>query len=248
MANIRSFSAKTPEGQDLVAQIEDLGRAYRSIGRKIDSVLKSVEVRSLAEREVQNNFLPVEPLPPIVESQKVSIGWESLELTMQKIAQFPNLQQLCLSHMNDERVREFAQNFRMVESLVTLDFSVGNQIGDEGAKVLIDLFRAYPNLRVLNLNRNQIGDEGAQAFAELLGTNRSMAMLCLDRNQIRDEGAKALAGALEMNRGLIIVDLSNNQMTATGAQAIMDALKINRTLKEIYFYYDPPAPFTISRV
>lgn len=201
----------------------------------------------LYAREIQAEFLPVKPLPLIAESEKLAICWKNLDATLKEIDQFHNLRELSLSNMNDQRIKEFAENFQMDSSLVTLDFGYGCQIGDEGAKVLADLFRANTNLRILNLYNNQIGNEGTKALADLLETNTSLSVLNLGRNQIGDTGAKAFACALEMNKGLTELEFSYNKISAAGAQALVDALKVNRTLRELHLFYGPPAPFVITR-
>lgn len=242
-----STSYTKPQDRPLPKIYKCSPRVYVDVPLRVDSVSEGNAGVPLLERPVEKEFLPVEPLPYIAESQKLSVCWENLESTLQKINQFPNLRSLSLLNFNDERLEAFAEKFKIVPSLVTLDFSYGNRIGDKGAKILAHLYKENTNLRILHLDHNQIGDEGAEDFADLLMTNTSLSVLSFDRNQIGDVGAKALAHALEKNRGLTALELSHNQMGATGAQAIFDALKINRTLRDLIFFYEPPAPFIITR-
>ncbi|MBP9693457.1 MAG: hypothetical protein KBE16_01950 [Alphaproteobacteria bacterium] len=246
MADIFKVYHTVPRTQDIA---QPRAVVENDISRRVqdDDCAQGNAGMPLYEREVQKELLPVEPLPYISESGKLSVCWKNLDATLEKIAQFHNLRELSLSNMNDEKMKEFAENFQMVSSLVTLDFGYGCRIGDEGAKVLADLFRENPNLRILNLYNNQIGNEGAKALADLLETNTSLSVLNLGRNQIRDAGAKAFACALEVNKGLTEIEFSHNDISAVGAQALVDALKINRTLRVLYFFYGPPAPFVITR-
>jgi len=68
----------------------------------------------------------------------------------------------------------------------------GNQIGDEGARMLAGVLPQCPVLSELYLDVNQIGHEGAGMLAGVLPQCPALSYLHLTRNQIGAEAADRL--------------------------------------------------------
>src|SRR6185436_15451839 len=84
-----------------------------------------------------------------------------------------------------------------------------NQIGDEGAQMLVQL----AGLSTLDIRGNQIGDEGARALAGLT----ALTSLDVRRNQIGPEGVRALAKLI----GLSSLNVGSNYIGTEGAIALL---------------------------
>jgi len=63
----------------------------------------------------------------------------------------------------------------------------GNQIGDEGAKVIGESLKLNSTLTKLNLKSNEIGYEGAKVIFESLSLNSTLTQLDLYYEQFGDE-------------------------------------------------------------
>ena len=81
------------------------------------------------------------------------------------------------------------------------------QLGDGGARVLLEFLRRNTTLEKLYLTCNDIGDDGVLALAEALRSNPTLTELCLGGNDLGDDGARALVGALRSNTTLTSLDL-----------------------------------------
>ncbi len=104
-----------------------------------------------------------------------------------------------------------------------------NQIGDLGAKALVDALISNTNssLEELSLLSNKIGASGAKAFGNYIASNKcSLKKINLSANNLKDEGAKAFALGLQENKSLKQIKLSINQIGKEGVQAIVQALAV----------------------
>eukprot|EP00746_Dinoflagellata_sp_MGD_P024608 gnl/MRDRNA2_/MRDRNA2_157805_c0_seq1.p1 gnl/MRDRNA2_/MRDRNA2_157805_c0~~gnl/MRDRNA2_/MRDRNA2_157805_c0_seq1.p1 ORF type:complete len:224 (-),score=53.26 gnl/MRDRNA2_/MRDRNA2_157805_c0_seq1:473-1096(-) len=117
--------------------------------------------------------------------------------------------------------KELAVALGQFHQLTTLTLnltSVGNKIGDAGAKDLAEVFGQMPELTTLTLYLwdNAIGDAGAKELAEGLRQLQKLTVLTLELyyNSIGEAGAKELAGALRQLQKLSTstMKLGNNSV------------------------------------
>jgi Ran GTPase-activating protein (RanGAP) involved in mRNA processing and transport len=135
-----------------------------------------------------------------------------------------------LEHRLD--VQKLTEALAKNTSLKELDLK-NNHIGDEGAKVLLDVLKNHSALQALFLWFNPIGGEGAIALAQVLNQSSTLQKLHLWVNNIGAEGAIALAQALEENNTLQHLHLLSNQIGDKGTIALAQALKKYRTLRTL---------------
>lgn len=77
-----------------------------------------------------------------------------------------------------------------------------NNIGDTGARYLVEGLKSNTTLRSLNLRDNRIGDDTVRGLANLLQTNSSLKELNLESNNIGDDGASCFILCLNKNKTL----------------------------------------------
>lgn len=80
-----------------------------------------------------------------------------------------------------------------------VDFSQ-NELSSTGLRVVLDICKKCPKLRVLKLYRNHIDDVGAKGLADLCGHCPSIEEIHLSHNHITAVGAEALVTAAERAR------------------------------------------------
>ena len=100
------------------------------------------------------------------------------------------------------------------------------QLGDGGARVMLEFLRRNTTLEKLNLLGNEIDDDGARALAEALRSNTTLTSLGLADNILKYDGARALAEALRSNTTLTSLDLGYNILkedAGSGAAPQQDA-------------------------
>ena len=140
------------------------------------------------------------------------------------------LQDSGLSKNNKELLIRVFQNDKTLPEL----YLRGNNIRDDGAKVIADALKDNTTLTTLDLGRNHIGVDGAKALGEALKKNTTLTTLVLSLNRIGVEGATAIVNALKDNTTLTVLGLGGNQIRDDGAIAIAEALKQNSTLTSLY--------------
>ena len=116
--------------------------------------------------------------------------------------------------------------------LMTLDLS-GNNIDDDGAKMIANALIDNNSLKTLYLSSNNIASDGAKAIADAIKGNHCLESLILGSNNICDDGAKAIADTIKVNHSLKRLDLRDNKIDDNGAKDITDALKVNQGLKTL---------------
>ena len=107
------------------------------------------------------------------------------------------------------------------------------QLGEGGARAMLEFLRLNTTLEKLLLSSNELGDGGAQALAEALLKNTTLRDLDLSSNNLGDGGAQALAAALIQNTTLTSLSLDGNEMGPAGRQALAEAMLLNTTLREL---------------
>jgi hypothetical protein len=78
--------------------------------------------------------------------------------------------------------------------------TLGNQIGNEGARALADALRENTTVRHIFLRENGIGAEGARALVDGLRENATLMAMYLNGNQISDAVQQAVLRLVEQNR------------------------------------------------
>ena len=75
------------------------------------------------------------------------------------------------------------------------------EIGDEGAKALVEALKVNVTVEELHLDGCGIGDDGAAAIAEALRSNTSLEYLFLENDGIGEQGEQLLRDAVAGRRG-----------------------------------------------
>lgn len=167
-------------------------------------------------------------------------------------------------HVNDCVVEDrWVEYFRIAlernTSLLELDLSSTNGIGEEAAKIFAQILRLNSKLRemklsqckmgqgctsilgeglfknstlqMMDLSGNEIGVEFARYLSIVLEKNTSLEFLILDRNKLGDDGAFYIALGLAHNHNLKVLSLGLNEIGNEGVSRIGDALFHNYTLR-----------------
>ena len=146
-----------------------------------------------------------------------------------------------INAMDTERVEAFLGRYvpdalaKFQRNPTTLNLGYNN-IGADGARVIVEALARNRTLTELDLRFNNIGDAGAGALVEALAGNTTLTTLILWGNHIGDEGASALAAALDGNTTLTTLYLGDNNIGDDGARAIAKTLAGNTTLTELYLW------------
>ena len=111
----------------------------------------------------------------------------------------------------------------------------GNDIGDDGACVLVSIFFHYAQcLLKLNISYNSIRRDGANAIADALKHCTHLEELNISCNHIGGDGACVLARSFcHYAQCLLKLNVSYNNIGCDGANAIADALKHCTHLEEL---------------
>jgi Ran GTPase-activating protein (RanGAP) involved in mRNA processing and transport len=111
-----------------------------------------------------------------------------------------------------------------------------NIIGYAGAKAISDFIKGehLPKIKTWYLAGNEINDEGIKLIADALKYNTHCEALWLKRNPIKAIGVKYLAELLEVNNHIRILDLHNIAMLDEGCQTLFTSLKKNTGLRHLY--------------
>ena len=96
--------------------------------------------------------------------------------------------------LSDASVGAACVLLRASRALQTVDLG-GNQVGDEGAKMLSDALKGNTTLKTLRLHSNAIGASGGTALADLLLANRTLTKLDLRGNHFDSRAEQALRSA-----------------------------------------------------
>jgi Ran GTPase-activating protein (RanGAP) involved in mRNA processing and transport len=131
--------------------------------------------------------------------------------------------------LNSKKFKQLQNND---PSLISFDLR-NNQIGPEGARMLVEALKCNTVLVSLNFWHNQISYEATKILVEALKHNTTLVSLEFWGNQIDPEGTKVISEVLKHNTTLTNLDLGNNQIGSEGAKAIAEALEHNTTLIEL---------------
>jgi hypothetical protein len=140
---------------------------------------------------------------------------------------FPKL--VCLhlgdNGLDDKWMVRFEPVLEQYHDLAELNLN-SNEIGPEGAKILVNVLQGSNIIRSFHLFGNKIGAEGAKYIAQILAQCPNLAELILSINNIGDEGALYIANALcnAQCPNLVELNLSSNNIGIEGALHITKAL------------------------
>ncbi|KAI8485985.1 hypothetical protein Bbelb_363060 [Branchiostoma belcheri] len=93
-------------------------------------------------------------------------------------------------------------------------------IGDEGVRLLAEMFCYLPRLKHLDLSYSGITPTSARVLAAHMSHLQQLEWLDLSNNFIGDDGVTALADNFCFIQKLKHLDLSHNKITSTGATAV----------------------------
>ncbi|QKF94529.1 leucine-rich repeat protein [Fadolivirus algeromassiliense] len=111
-----------------------------------------------------------------------------------------------------------------------------NIIGINGANAISEflLNEHKPQIKTWYIAGNEIDEEGSKLIARALKNDTVCESLWLKRNPIKPLGAKYLGEMLEVNKTIKILDLDNTGILDEGTKYLMESLKKNTTLKHLY--------------
>lgn len=111
-----------------------------------------------------------------------------------------------------------------------------NVIGINGAKAISEflLNEHKPQIKTWYIAGNEINEEGVKLISDALKNDTVCEALWLKRNPIKPEGAKYLAEMLEVNNKIKILDLDNTGILDDGVKYLMESLTKNTTMKHLY--------------
>lgn len=123
----------------------------------------------------------------------------------------------------------------------------GNQIGDDGVKLLVQALYSNTNLQCLGLADNRIGDSGAAAVANLLLHTSTLVSIILSGNDIHDDGGSKVVAALSQNTSLQKLYLAQNPIgDIVGRQCIEVIGHLNTTLQVLDLHNTRMSAPTVS--
>lgn len=108
-----------------------------------------------------------------------------------------------------------------------------NKIGNEGAKFLSEIIRQNTALQTLYLGCNNIEAEGAIAICEALEENTDIKSLWFKRNPIGEKSVAALIHLLQKNKNIRTLDLVNTCLE-DGFYALFDYFQANKSVERLY--------------
>ncbi|CAF1446911.1 unnamed protein product [Adineta steineri] len=114
-----------------------------------------------------------------------------------------------------------------------------NEIGNNGAQYLNDVFKENKTILELNLEGNPGSYCATVSAAIQIRNDKALVTLDLSFNGIGDIGAQQLFNTLETNTVLTTLNLSHNQIGSNGAQYLYDAFKENKTLIKLNLERNP---------
>ena len=119
-----------------------------------------------------------------------------------------------------------------IKHIADLNLS-GNNLGDEGAEQITNLFANTTCLKKLDLSSNGVGSSGIIALSNLLHSNRTITDIVLAKNELSDTDVDILLSALDVNDVLSCLDISGNKLSSESGQYIGDFLSTNTTLETL---------------
>ncbi|KAM3137602.1 hypothetical protein pb186bvf_010216 [Paramecium bursaria] len=110
-------------------------------------------------------------------------------------------------------------------------------IGDQGARILADILRNFPNVGIIDLKGNNIGPIGFLDLFQSLKNNIALRQLSLQWNTIcLNNNLQALElfyQAMCINKTLTHLDLQNNRLGVSSAGILANIIRNNPQLKTI---------------
>jgi Ran GTPase-activating protein (RanGAP) involved in mRNA processing and transport len=119
-----------------------------------------------------------------------------------------------------------------VLSLEMIDLA-NNKTGDEGVQSIITALRVYPLLTHLRLGRNNITDNSAQYVAELFSGNRRLILLELEHNSLTSQGVIVLAQAVPHSNLKYFYIGNNRQVNDACGEALRNMIQKSTELLAI---------------
>lgn len=124
-------------------------------------------------------------------------------------------------------------------TLIELYIHEINIKSSQSIKLIVDLIKNNPDLRVFSFGNNGITSEQFKILIDILKFHKNIEILDLTFNPFEDEGAKYLSEVLLVNNSIRYLELQDNYITIQGAKYLYDAMKINKTLIFIDCRSDP---------
>lgn len=142
-------------------------------------------------------------------------------------------------HLQDQgcvRLAKLLMQYYPVHQIEEIDIS-GNDIGDEGIRVLCDTLSFDSKCKVLSLNCNSYREEGMTHIATLLRANSTLTKLDISGSRSRDEGLEEVALCLCDHHVLKELKVSRSSLGAgigdSGANALKTMLQCNNSLTNL---------------
>ena len=191
-----------------------------------DNSLSHVGAEALAEMLKDNCFISQ------LDVSENRLGAKGVDSFGEMLKENISLQNLGLENcgLHERDIHKLLQTDRIRIRVLNLK---GNELGDEGAKIVGSFISRNSSLEVVDLTWNAIHLRGVAALAKGLKANRALRSLYLARNSILNEGAAEIGEALAINKSLQVLDVSNCSFNEIGAEAISEGLSANTTLETL---------------
>ena len=128
------------------------------------------------------------------------------------------------NHIGDNGIKVLANVFKDCNNLHKLDIH-SNHIGADGAKYLADGIKNCSMLHTLGISSNHIGADGTKYLVDGIKHCSMLHTLDIGSNGIGDNGIKDLANIFKDYSKLHILDIHSNHIGADGAKYLADGIK-----------------------
>ncbi|KAG2378114.1 hypothetical protein C9374_008736 [Naegleria lovaniensis] len=119
----------------------------------------------------------------------------------------------------------------VIENITMLNLD-GNNIGDEGVKIISQCdYRHHPRLTSLNLAKNNITAKGVQFMTESINFLNILELI-LDFNEIGNEGAILISHAKHF-KNLTSLSVHDNQISKQGEEALTQQERISQNMPKL---------------
>lgn len=162
--------------------------------------------------------------------------------------------------ITEKEAQFLSEAIKVNKSLVKLNMSSNNDLGDDGTAHISHSLAINSTLRELNLSACKLTEKGIKSLSQMLVVNKSLTILNISSNnfggsiahisysltinttlrelhlsgcKVTEHGIESLSQMLVQNKFLAILNISNNDL-GDGITHISHSLTINTTLQELH--------------
>jgi NLR family CARD domain-containing protein 3 len=159
---------------------------------------------------------PLVTTATVGDGSKIEKENEQKEQKEQKKEQKESAMLLTASDVTVSVWTVLSQALSLNKTLITLDISEELSMDDDACSDLVPGLMQNISITNVVLEGNNIGDEGAALLSDVFHEQRTLLHVSLRRNNIGDEGGMALSESLIENNALLTLDVAHNSMDTEG--------------------------------